>query len=76
MDSINVRKRPGDWHAALASNDKWWGCGSTPEEAVQALRKNHPELPVDLPVQVNEDDSDERATIHAFTIATLLMHRQ
>jgi len=76
MDSINIRKRPNDWHASLATNDRWWGCGNTPEEAVQALRRNHPELPVDLPIYVNEDDSGERATIQASIVATLLMHRQ
>jgi hypothetical protein len=41
---IVVTQRTADYHAALASNPKIWGCGQSEEEAIGDLVRSHPEM--------------------------------
>ena len=76
MDKILIRKRPGDWIARLASNAAIWGAGATPEEAEQSLRRGRPEIPADLPVEVDPDDTAERDWTRATNIVRVMLYRQ
>lgn len=41
MITIVVTKRSSDWHACIEGAPEYWGCGSTPAEAIGQLVMAH-----------------------------------
>lgn len=43
LTKITVRRRADDWHASLNGDERRWGCGKTPSEAIGEAIRSHAE---------------------------------
>lgn len=48
QESLTLKKRNADYIIRLTSDSRKWGCGNTPEEALEDLRKTYHSIIKDI----------------------------
>jgi hypothetical protein len=54
VTTITIRSRPSDYMAYANGDTRLWDCGDTPQQAVEKLRKTHPNEVRDTPYELAE----------------------
>lgn len=60
MTQICVKRRHRDWYACLVDNDRVWGAGDKPDDAIGNLVRCHPER-FQVEIIVEQEGRDEGA---------------